>query len=343
MKAFLDTPTKIWLQITNSCNLGTCRCCYGNCSRESSSKELTLDEWYHLIDEIIDQGVMHFYFEGGEPLNRPEFMQVLQYCKGKVLVWFRTNGTLITSDLAHQLKDLKVGTVVVDLLGARRETHDYLTGVPGSYNLTLEGIRNLVKADIPTLTSCIINRKNMAEMQDYLELVHAMGVKRAGILRLYPIGRAKTNWDELSPSLEETMATLRALRPPEGLHLMQSWHPKDGNCCWENAGINAYGDSIGCPYLREFVNYGNIKRISFLETWNDPLYKQLRSGDVVDPCPDCEANEGTHGGCRASAYAFTGHWDAPDPFCVRSNKGVDLRVLPEWLLQKETESTNTAH
>jgi radical SAM protein with 4Fe4S-binding SPASM domain len=114
---------------------------------------------------------------------------------------------------------------------------------------------------------------------------------------------------------------------------MQSWHPNDANCCWQAATVNARGDSIGCPYLREYVNFGNIRQVDFLHTWrNNPLYRQLRSGLVEKSCPDCHGREGTRGGCRSTAYAFHGRWTAPDPFCSHSNHGVPLNVLPIRLL-----------
>jgi radical SAM protein with 4Fe4S-binding SPASM domain len=122
---------------------------------------------------------------------------------------------------------------------------------------------------------------------------------------------------------------LAALRPPAGLRIMQSWHPRNANCCWQMSAINAFGDSIGCAYLREYVNFGNVLREPFLHTWNHPLGQQLRSGRVERSCGSCATSEGSHGGCRATAYAFHGRFDAPDPFDLELNDGIDLRVLPD--------------
>jgi len=99
--------------------------------------------------------------------------------------------------------------------------------------------------------------------------------------------------------------------------------------------VNAFGDSIGCPYLREYVNHGNVRDVPFMEMWDtNTLYKTLRSGEVDTSCISCDNNEGSRGGCRSTAYAFRGSWTAADPFCPNLNDGVDLRVLPQWLLQE---------
>lgn len=334
MKAIppLDRPFKVWVQPTRSCNLN-CRLCYDDCGAEHHQRELSDDELRGLVNELLDGGVISLFFEGGEPLVRPGFLDVLRSACPRALVLLRTNATLIDETMAADLKEIGVGTVCVDLLGARPETHDALTGSVGSYNLAIRGIRALVKQEIPVITTVILNRRNAAEMQEYLELSAALGVRRVGILRLYPIGRARRSWPEFALSLEECMAVLRELRPPDGVHLMQSWHPNDNNCCSQNAGVDVYGNSIGCPYLRELANYGNVRETSFFDTWNHPLYRTLRGAEIDDHCPDCAASQGAKGGCRSTAYAFHGRWDAPDPFCEKTNRGVDLRVLPVDLLQ----------
>ena len=74
----------------------------------------------------------------------------------------------------------------------------------------------------------------------------------------------------------------------------------------------------------------------FLETWTTRFIKQLRQSDVEETCTDCSQTQGTLGGCRSTAYAFHGRFTASDPYCIHNNQGVDLNVLPEWLLREDT-------
>jgi len=330
MNTSLLTPLKLTLQYCNTCNLD-CIFCYGDCGAQTR-KELSCEQWKEFISYLVANGFIHVFFEGGEPFSRPEFMEILEFTCPQMLVWVRTNGTLITREIAHRLKQIHVGTVLIDLHGATAATHDYLVGRNGSFEAARLAAVDLVNVGIPVFLLCILNRRNVAELQEYLRLATEIGAQKVGLLRLYPLGRAKRRWSELSLSLNETMDAIRSLMVPSGIKLMQSWHPNDGNCCWQNAAVNAWGDSIGCPYLREYVNYGNILSIPFLETWHHPLWKALRSGNVVDSCSDCTGTQKSRGGCRSTAFAFHGMWDAPDPFCQTLNKGVDLRVLPQRLL-----------
>ena len=276
-----------------------------------------------LIDYLAENGVIQTYIEGGEPLHRSDFLKILRHAAAKMMTLLRTNGTLIDARMAQRLKKARVGHVLVDIMGASRETHDWFADVPGSFDRSCAGVRHLAEAGIKTDVLTILNKRNAGEIQGILELAQALGAQRVGVLRLYPLGRVKHCWSELAMSLDEQMATIAALRPPPGLKLMQSWHPRDRNCCWQSATVNAYGDSIGCPYLREYVNHGNVRDVPFMEIWDtNPLYKTLRAGHVESSCATCDFNEGSRGGCRSSAYAFRGRWDAADPFCPTVNDGV---------------------
>jgi len=229
-----------------------------------------------------------------------------------------------------------VGRVYVDLFSAEAEVQDELTGSTGSYDRAVAGMKNVIAAGMPVTILGILSRRNHRNLQEYIDLAERIGADQVGVLRLYPLGRAKQNWPDLSISVEQMMTALNGLKVPNSVQLMQSWHPKDGNCCWQNAAVSPNGQSIGCPYLREYVDFGNITQTPFLDTWADPLYKQLRDSEVEETCSECSATQGTLGGCRSTAYAFHGRFAASDPYCIHNNQGVDLNDLPQWLLRKDT-------
>lgn len=324
-----ERPPKVAISITATCNL-ECRHCYADCGGAAGEPELGTTEWRRFLDYLEANDVIQIYVEGGEPLHRPDIGEILDHCGRRFFTTLRTNGTLIDRAMARALRRRRVGRVLVDVMGADAPTHEYFTRVAGSFDRSCDAVRHLVAAGLDTDMLIILTRQNARQLQRYLELAASLGAQRVGILRLYPLGRARRCWRDLALSLDEQMAALRDLAPPPGLHVMQSWHPNDHNCCWQSAAVNPYGQSIGCPYLREYVSFGDIREIPLLEGWHrDPLYRQLRSGEVDGACQECHTTQGSRGGCRAAAYAFHGRWDAPDPFCPTMNRGVDLRVLPE--------------
>lgn len=337
MQPFLNTPPKITLSITNTCNL-QCAHCYGECTREPSSRELGTDELIAFIDYLVAHDFIQIYIEGGEPMCRPDFDRILAYCGRKLMTVVRTHGTLVTARSARAWRRHGVARAFVDIMGATAQTHDALTGVEGSFARSCAAIGHFRKAGIEADAVIILNRRNVAELQAYVDLARELGAARVGILRLYPLGRARQRWEELALGLDAQDDAIAALEMPDGLGLMESWHPKDKNCCWQAAAVDPFGNSIGCMYLREYVNFGNIRTTEFLDTWhNDDLYKSLRAGAVEESCHGCHARSGTHGGCRSTAFAFHGRWTAPDPFCRTLNHGVDVSVLPARLVSEDAK------
>jgi radical SAM protein with 4Fe4S-binding SPASM domain len=316
------------LGVTEACPL-RCRHCYANCAAEPKPGELGIEDWLRLVDEVVEDGVIQFYIEGGEPLAKPGIIDLLTRCAREAMTLLRTHGTLIDDAMADALKAAGLGRALVDLMGAEAATHDWFTGVPGSFDAACQGIRRCVARGLPTDVLVILTRQTAPQLNALLNLAAGLGAERVGVLRLYPFGRAKQIWGEIALSLEEQMAAIRGLQPPPGLTVMQSWHPNDRNCCWQAAAVDAFGRAIGCMYLREFVDFGHVGTTRYVDIWrNNPLYRNLRSGRVERGCSDCTASQGSTGGCRAAAYAFHGRWTAPDPFDETLNDGVDLRVLP---------------
>ena len=283
---------------------------------------------------MADDGAISLHIEGGEPLAKPGFLDLLASASRRMFTMVRTHGVLIDAAMAAALRDAGVGRVLVDLMGATAPTHEWFTGVSGSFAASVAGVRHLVASGVPVDLLIILTRQNAHEVQGVLDFAAALGADRVGVLRLYPLGRAKAIWREIALPLAAQMRIIEALRPPGGVTLMQSWHPHNHNCCWQTAAVVADGKITGCPYLREYVSHGNLRDVTLLEAWQTaPLWQELRAGAVEESCADCSAVEGSRGGCRATAYAWHGRWTAPDPFDATLNGGVDVSILPDRLLR----------
>src|SRR5690606_30702615 len=127
-------------------------------------------------------------------------------CAPRMMTRVRTNGTLVTAELARDLKTARLGGCLVDVMGASVASHDAMTGTPGSFERACAGVSALLGAGIPTEMLLILNRHNVGELDAYMALAQRLGVRKVGILRLYPIGRAKRHWSEIALSMEEMTA-----------------------------------------------------------------------------------------------------------------------------------------
>lgn len=324
----LSKPIVVGCQITNTCNLD-CKQCYTRCEKEPPATDLSFEQWTRLIDDLHENEVIHLYFEGGDCLLRPDFLDILRYAQKRFLLWFRTHATTVTTALATELASIGIGRVVVDIFGTDAAMHDYLTGTAGSFERTLRGAWLLRDAGVPVIPATIVNNLNLPHLQWYVDFAAELGAEEVGLLRLYPIGVARDNWTELTPRPVDITNAIAGLRETNGVRIMNGYHPYDANCCWVNAHVTSTGDSIGCPYLRGMVNYGNVLSEPFMQTWDHPLYRQLRTQTIDNDCPECTHNRmRSPGGCRSSAFTHAGSWAATDPFCPNMDNGIDVRYLP---------------
>ncbi len=332
MNPVLHTPPKITIGLTEACPL-RCHHCYADCARAPKPGELDAERWIGLLRDLSEQGVIQVYFEGGEPLIKPGLLDILRACSPTMMTKLRTHGWQLDDALAATLADAGLGRALVDLAGGNAATHDAATGVVGSFRQSCDAIAALARHHIPVDALVILTRQTAPELQAIADLAATLGADRLGILRLYPLGRARQAWSDLALPLAEQMAAITAIRPPAGLGIMQSWHPKDRNCCWQAAAINAFGRAIGCMYLREYVDFGDATQTPYNEIFRtNAQYRALREGPVEASCSDCSAPQGRPGGCRSTAYAWHGRWTAPDPFDVTLNHGIDLSLAPPALL-----------
>lgn len=69
--------------------------------------ELTTEQARDLIDGMVRAGFRIMIFSGGEPLMRPDIYELARYATDKGLrAVLGTNGTLITEEVARELKKL---------------------------------------------------------------------------------------------------------------------------------------------------------------------------------------------------------------------------------------------
>lgn len=145
-------PQSISFTLTNRCNL-RCRMC-GQWSKEGymrggekdPARELALNDWKRLADEVAAHGVGHILLRGGEPFLFPGIVALLEHLAARgIAVAMDTNGT----QLARFADDLvRIGgihlTVSVD---GPEEIHDTVRGVKGCFRMLRDGLAQLAACE----------------------------------------------------------------------------------------------------------------------------------------------------------------------------------------------------
>ncbi len=300
------------IELTPSCNLKCVHCYVSNCHWEGHI--LSYQEWCHILDEIADEGCLWLLFTGGEPLLRPDFLDIYTYAKRKgMLITLFTNGTLITKEIADYLQEWQPKLVEITLYGATRQTYEKLTGVPGSHERCLRGIDLLVERQIPLKLKTValtINKDEIPAMKQYAQ---KLGVS--------------FKWDPaITPRLDHGLEPARfRLTPEEVIELelasperLQDWHklcktqwgpfPSESLYLCSAGKHSVFIDPFGCLSLcvcARSQSY-DLRRGSFREAWNTFLPQVLsQKASPTSKCRHCELLA-LCGSCAAWAEMETG-------------------------------------
>ncbi|WXG42148.1 MAG: radical SAM protein [Candidatus Freyarchaeum deiterrae] len=183
-------PITIVWNFTNRCNLN-CLHCHQDSSPASSHPELTTSQAFKVVDNMSDAGVAILTFSGGEPLLRKDIFDVIKraYDCG-MLCTIASNGTMMTPETAKRLAETGIKRVEIGLDGARPATHDFLRNRPGSFEATIQGIRNCASVGFDELaTTMTLYSENVNEVEETMDLAEKLGVTRFYLNRLIPAGR----------------------------------------------------------------------------------------------------------------------------------------------------------
>ncbi|OGO03330.1 MAG: hypothetical protein A2Y59_04350 [Chloroflexi bacterium RBG_13_52_14] len=278
-----------------------------------------------------------FHFTGGEPLLRKELFLILDYVRGNGFsIALMSNGTLIDSDMAQRIKEAGVSDVQISLDGVE-DTHDSFRG-KGSFQRTLEGIRNLVAQGVDTNINLTVSRVNMEQVDELVHLAEELSVSAIAFSRLVPTGRGK-GLSSQALTTEEVADFYSSLRKHKGNDkvIVTSRDPLAaiadieeeipqtempiGGCAAGIFGVTVTSDGTIMPCRRMDLPVGNIQKESFRELWAEsPVLWSLRKREKYHSgCNSCRYWSVCRG-CRAIALAYAraiGEDDylGPDPQC----------------------------
>ncbi len=341
-------------EITRSCNL-FCAHCRASAAHSRYSGELSTEECFHLIDEILEVGKPIIILSGGEPLIRQDVLQIAKYAVIKGLrVVMGSNGTLITEERAAKLKDVPISRLGISLDFPIAKLQDNFRGEAGAFKAAIAGVANARRAGIEVQINSTITKLNVSYLDELLSLALKIGAIAFHPFMLVPTGRGK-GLESVELSSEEYEKTLNWIydkqaelgdrmffKPTDAPHYLRvvkqrqkqsreiparkkteptaGHHPMHSitRGCLAGIGfcfISHRGMVQGCGYLD--VEAGNIRKESFGQIWADsPLFRNLRDlSNIKGKCGVCEYKK-ICGGCRARAYEATGDYLEAEPYCV---------------------------
>ncbi len=286
----IHVPPIMIFSITNRCNLH-CKGCYAQAIRSSSQAEMSDDRMRGIFEEAKELGISFAVLAGGEPLVRPEILNITQEHPEIISLMF-TNGLLIDEEVLARFKEQRNLVPVISLEGYEEDTD----GRRG------QGVYGYLQAIIPKLrdngifyaVSLTVTRSNYPTVtgEPFIQDLLGLGCQLIFFVEYTPIREGTEDWvitDEQRAGIADTMEAYR--RKYRALFVaVPGDEDQFGGCLAGGRGfvhISADGDLEACPFAP--FSDTNLRDSSLKEALRSELLRVIRQNSD-------QLEEGT-GGC----------------------------------------------
>jgi radical SAM protein with 4Fe4S-binding SPASM domain len=242
----IRTPYMVVWNFTNMCNL-KCKHCYQDAGPSPTPDELSLEEKFDLVDRLVDSGVKIPVVSGGEPLIHPDFFPVLERMVGRGMhTAAASNATTISKEVAQRLKESGLNYIEISLDSVRPERHDEFRGAEGTWQQTVDGLKNCVEAGIFTAVATVFTRSTVGEVDEMVDFTASIGAQRFIHFNFVPTGRGPGIADQdLTPEEREHILTrLFKKRRTSGIEVLSTAPQYARVCIEQSLGVGRNPDYV---------------------------------------------------------------------------------------------------
>jgi len=352
MPSFATHPVVMW-ELTRACDL-RCRNCTIGATENRGANELSTYEAYKTIDQIAALAPRELIITGGDPLERDDLGQIINYARRRGLdpaLVLSPTGKL-TDEAIGVLDRSGLTRIVLSIDGSTPEIHQAGHGVLETFATTLRMASLAQHAGLAIEINTLITRRNADDLPAIATLIASMNVVRWNLY--FPVPTASLHAEMITADdcerlfgvIDEIRAREKfAIRIIEAPHyrryrLQRSLDARLENVananwsdfsCYEANGDETEADCV-LDGARNFVfisHAGDVRASEFLlfsagNLRYRPLGTIYRASDLFvalrDPanlvgnCGHCEYQR-LCGGSRARAWAAEWNVFADDPLC----------------------------
>jgi PqqA peptide cyclase len=325
------TPLALVAELTHRCPLH-CVYCSNPMELTKRERELPTGTWTRIFVEAKNLGILQVDFTGGEPLARPDIVELVRSARQSGLY-----ASLISSGLP--LDEAKLAALVeagldhfqLSFQGATEQTAREISNTT-SHPQKLRVLQWLKKHRIGLTLNFVIHRQNIHELEEMLAIVeeHQPGSVEFASVQYYGWGLA--NRDALMPTRQQLDSCVETLKQAEErlkgktrvVFVVPDYYAKYPKPCVGGWGrklmlVAPDGRVLPCHAANVIpgLQFDNVNEKSLREIWeNSAAFCKFRGEAwMQEPCKSCDRRHLDFGGCRCQAFLLTGDAAATDPVC----------------------------
>lgn len=197
------------------------KCIYcSSWSSKDKTEAMNFDTICGIVNDASELGAELINLSGGEPLLRPDVVDILGYIKSKGMkirlytcgIYYEHGYKSMPVDLLVAIKG-KVDTLIFNFETSDPELYAQIMGtVPENLYLLEKTIKNAIDLGITVEAHLVPMKCNFRQIPHTLERIYSLGVSKVSLLRFVPQGR----------SVENVEATVLSKEDIETLKVMQN-------------------------------------------------------------------------------------------------------------------------
>jgi PqqA peptide cyclase len=325
------TPLALIAELTHRCPLH-CVYCSNPLELKTRADELSTEVWSRVFREAAEAGVLQIDFTGGEPLARPDLVDLIRSARGSGLyVNLITSGLPLDEARLDEIVRAGLDHMQLSFQGATEDSANEFSGT-NAHAHKLRVLDWLKRRRVALTLNFVIHRRNIDHLPEMLALGESSSAGRIEFANVQYYGWAFANRGDLLPTREQLDRSIEVLKSAEERlrgkihveYVVPDYYAKYPKACMGGWGqklmlVAPNGDALPCHAAQIIpgLHFDNLKDHSLREIWEkSEAFLKFRGEEwMPEPCKSCDRRTRDFGGCRCQAFLLTGDEAATDPVC----------------------------
>ena len=361
MTVTFSNPLALIAELTHRCPLH-CVYCSNPLELTQRADELTTEDWSRVFQEAAQLGVLQADFTGGEPLTRPDILDLVRAARTAGLyVNLITSGMPLDESRLEALVEAGLDHFQLSFQSSEPEIAQEISNTK-SHAQKLRVLDWLRKVRVAVTLNFVLHRRNLHQLTEMLAIAENSPATRVEFANVQYYGWAFANRDALLPTREQLTQSIDFLKKSQERlagkikveYVVPDYYAKYPKPCMGGWGrkvllVKPDGDVLPCHAANVLpgMTFENVEKRSLRQIWEDSsAFRKYRGEDwMPEPCGSCDRRTQDFGGCRCQAFLLAHDASATDPVCSLSpDRGLVDAILrevnapapdaarePEWL------------